>query len=188
MTETETAPCKPRVRPLYDWEIEEARIVFADQLRYESVRVHECAAWPDVLDKFGRRLKGMSLPEEHTHNAITIGNNCFFPVRLPETPAPPGQPTPSMGWLIHELTHAWQFQQMGWAYLFRALMAQLREGKNVYHFGGKEKLKERRKDGWTLRRFNLEQQGAITQEYYDRRRAGEDVSEWIPFINDIHTS
>ena len=112
-----------RVRPLYDWEIAQAHIVFGDALRFEKVRVHECAAWPDAIDRLGRRLKHMPPPDIQDHNAITLGYNSYFPVQFPTTLVPLGQPQDYvMGWLIHELTHAWQYQHTGWTYLLRALV------------------------------------------------------------------
>ena len=37
-----------RVRPLYGWEIEEARRVFSDKLSYDRIRIHEGAGWTDA--------------------------------------------------------------------------------------------------------------------------------------------
>jgi hypothetical protein len=41
---------KKRVRPLYAWEVEQARVVFGDQLRYDQIRIHEGVGWPDAID------------------------------------------------------------------------------------------------------------------------------------------
>jgi len=171
-----------RVRPLYEFEIEEARLVFADRLPYERIRVHEFARWPDALDRLGRWLKRM--PHLETHNAITLGYHCFFPVGLPETFTRPDDPT-GMSWLVHELTHAWQFQQLGWRYLWLALAAQFREGAKAYDFGGPKGLDDRRREKWTLHKFNMEQQGDIAREYYIRHRTGQEVTAWLPYIKDI---
>src|SRR5262245_16698552 len=113
-------------RPLYDWEIVEARLVFGDRLNFARVRVHENANWTDSLDRFGRWLRRMKRPPG-THNAITLGYHCCFPIKFPQTHPPPlAEDAFLMGWLIHELTHVWQFERMGWVYLARALQAQLR--------------------------------------------------------------
>ena len=179
-----TITCPGRVRPLYDWEIAEARTVFGDRLQYERVRVHECATWTDLIDRIGRRLKRLPPPGLDEHNSITLGNTCFFPVQRPEALTPPDDPF-GMGWLIHELTHAWQFQQMGWFYLLRALTAQFRERDKAYDFGDAEGLRAARRDKWTLFDFNPEQQGDIAKTYYIRVRSGQDVSAWLPYIGDI---
>lgn len=178
------ATCKASVRPLYAWEVEQARLVFNNSLQYERVRVHECTTWTNAIDRIGRRLKGM--PPSEYHNAITLGNHCFFPVKLPDSFSPPGEKGhDDLCWLIHELTHAWQFQHMGWSYLFKALDAQIRQKGAAYDFGQAEGLKMRRRDGWDLRKFNLEQQGDIARSYYYRLCRGQDVSDWLPYIEDI---
>ena len=178
-----------RVRPLYDWEVAQAHIVFGGALRFEKVRVHECAAWPDAIDRLGRRLKHMPPPDIQDHNAITLGYNSYFPVQFPATVVPLGQPQDYvMGWLIHELTHAWQYQHTGWTYLLRALSAQIRLGADAYDFGGPDGLLARRQEGWTFHSFNLEQQGDITRSYYEAQRAGQDVSAWLPYIQDIQST
>lgn len=181
-----------RVRPLYAWEIAEARSVFGDQLAYERVRVHEGVSWPDTLDRLGRWLKRTAPPRADEHNAITLGYHCFFPVPMPRIGFPPGDPQDlpnpedsAVSWLIHELTHVWQFQRLGWRVLWRALMAQLREGEAVYDYGGPEGLFGRSAAGWTLHDFNLEQQGAIAASYYLRQRMRQDVRAWLPYIANI---
>ena len=181
---TEEVDCKPSVRPLHSWEIEEARRVFGDNLRYEKVRIHECVSITDVIDQFGQRLKGIK--PHPSHNAITLGNHCFFPIKLLDQHVSPEHPKfYMMGWLIHELTHVWQFQHMGWRYLAEALHAQLKHKDKAYDFGQKEGLKSRRREGWSLHKFNMEQQGDICRTYFDRLCKGKDVSDWLPFINEL---
>lgn len=178
---------KGRTRRLYEWEIQEARRVFGDRVPYARVRIHENARWTDAVDRFGRWLKRMK-PLEHSHNALTLGYHVFFPVMLPETRPRVGDATDYMpGWLIHELTHVWQYERVGWGYLARALKAQFRLGAAAYDIGGIENLLKRRESGWTLHSFNMEQEGAIVQSYYDRMRRGQDVTALIPFIEDIQT-
>jgi hypothetical protein len=107
-------------------------------------------------------------------------------VWLPESLIPLGQPQDyMMGWLIHELTHAWQFQHVSWRYLFEALSAQFRLGTVAYDFGGLAGLIERRQEGWTFYSFNREQQGDITRMFYYAQRAGQDISAWLPYIYDL---
>ena len=176
--------CPGLVRPLHDFEVEEARRVFADRLDHTRVQVHECATWPDTIHRVGRRVRGLPPPPEGEHNAITFGNGCYFPIRMPAALTSPDDPF-GMGWLMHELTHAWQFQRMGWLYLLRALMAQLT--MRPYDFGGEDGLRSARAQNWTITDFSPEQQGEITRTYYIRLRKGQDVSAWQPFIDDIQT-
>lgn len=181
-----TEPCTPLTRRLYAWEIQEARRVFGDSLAYERVRVHECARWPAALDRLGRRLKGMPPPE--LPNAVTLGEHCYFPVRLPETPPEPDTlEFYRLLWLIHELAHVWQFQHYGWRYLPRSLKAQFGLGSAVYDFGGEEGLLQALLDGLCLRDFNPEQQGDICRDYYHRLRLDQRLSAWRPFIGELQS-
>jgi hypothetical protein len=177
------------VRGLYAWEIEEFSPVFGSSLNYEKVRIHEGSTWPDAIDRLGRRLKGMDPPGEDSHNAVTLGNHCYFPVALPKSlPSAGDQQSYKLDWLVHELTHAWQYQQMGWRYLYKALRAQFRDKAQAYDFGGEKGLLKSRSKQIPFKKFNPEQQGNITQAYYVRLRAGNDTSAWDPFIDEIHKS
>jgi hypothetical protein len=175
-----------RVRKLYDWEAKEFSIVFGNSLDTDRVRIHEFASFPDWIDRLGRFLKRMPPPGEHEHNAVTLGNHCFFPVGMPEKLLPVNDP---MGykhdWLVHELTHAWQYQHMGWRYLFNALYAQFREKAKAYDFGGESGLLKSRQKQVSFKKFNPEQQGNIVQTYYVRQRAGKDLSAWQPYIEEL---
>jgi len=177
--------CPASVRGLYAWEIQEARRVFGNQLNYEQARIHECSAWPDWIHHIGLRLQGQK-PRSDTHNAITLGNHIYFPVCLLDHLVGPDDPLfYKLGWLIHELTHIWQYQHLGWPYLFKALNVQLKEGTKAYQFGGEDGLHTRNSQGWKLSDFNLEQQGDIARSYYERLVRGEDTRAWSRYITAI---
>ena len=178
-------PAKNIERSLRDWEIAEARLVFGNKLNYAVVRVHEGASWTDAANQLGMWLKRISPPPTYIPNAITVGNHCYFPVRLPETLALWDQSNYWFGWVIHELTHAWQFQTEGWGYLYRALAAQFSLGAHAYDFGDAAGLMAALAAGKDLSSFNPEQQGAIAQTFYDCQRAKRDVTAWTPFVNEI---
>jgi hypothetical protein len=109
---------KPSVRPLYAWEIHEARRVFGSSLRYERVRIHENVTWPNTINRIGTRLKGM--PYTEVQNAITLSNHCYFPVKLLEAPRTRQPSRALQDWLVDpRMTHAWQYQHLGWSYLRR---------------------------------------------------------------------
>ena len=181
--------CTKKVRGLHEWEIAEFSSVFGDSLDHKRVRVHECTSWTDWLDRLGRWLKRLPPPGKTSHNAVTLGNHCFFPVEMPATLLPVGHPDSyKHDWLVHEITHAWQFQTQGWAYLFRALRAQFREREKAYDFEGEQGLLKSRQKGKIFKQFNPEQQGNIAQTYYDRKRRGRDVSAWESFIEEIKKS
>ena len=178
-------PLRKIERPLRDWEIVEARRVFGNTLNYPVVRVHEGAAWPDTANQLVLRLKRIPPPPTYTPNAITLGNHCYFPVNFPKIQAEWDQYRYSFGWLIHELTHTWQFQYEGWGYLYRALAAQFNLGAQAYDFGDAAGLLAAIAAGKNFSSFNPEQQGAIAQTYYDYQRVNRDVAAWTPFVTEI---
>lgn len=171
-------------RRLYAWEIVESQRVFGHKIYYERVRIHEGVNWLHWIQKLAvilKRTQPGSIP-----NAITLGNHCYFPIRLPSNHLASDHPDHyKISWLMHELTHVWQFQHMGWKYLFIAIFTQIRAGRSAYEFGGEAGLENRLKSGATFRDFNLEQQGDIIRSYYDRICKGSDVRAWDSFINDI---
>lgn len=178
--------CKPMKRNLYNWEITEARRAFGDKLDYAKIEIHECTPIANTIDDIGRKLKGMPVRKLAHNNAIGFGNDCIFPIQLPKKLVPVGDPDDYiMPWMMHELTHVWQFQHMGWTYLAKALGAQIKYGAKVYEYGGAKGLPDHRKHGQTLTDFNLEQQATIVQHYYARLRKGKDVSVYQPYIDDI---
>ena len=160
-----------RVRPLYRWEILEARKVFADRLDYDQVRIHEAMPLPDTIDRISRKLRGMPALAPGRHNAMTVGNHCLFPVFLPEVLPPPDDPADyATGWLIHELTHVWQFQHIGWLYIFQAIWVQLRQKSLVYTLPDPDSLIQKRAEGWTFFTFSVEQQGDLARLFYYAQR------------------
>lgn len=174
----------PITRSLYGWEIQEAYQVFGQGLNYARVRIHECAHWPDRVYQLGARLQRRQVSPD-VHNAVTIGDHCYFPVNLPRILQNPGDPEfYKLTWLIHELTHVWQYQHMGWGYLLKALNVQIQHGAGAYHFGGEDGLRLRGSSA-RLRDFNLEQQGDIARSYYERLRLGEDTGAWKHFIAEM---
>jgi hypothetical protein len=112
LTNTKTGKTKNTMllnsRPLSPYEIDESRKAFGDNLKYEEIRIFEGNRLPNFLDDFGRLIKKMPKRAGHVNNAITLGNWCLFGREI-ET-----SKTNDRSWLIHELTHVWQFQTMGW--------------------------------------------------------------------------
>ena len=166
-------------RELTPHEINEARRVFGSRYEYDEVRVFEGNELPNFLDDIGNVIKKMPKRADRVKNAITLGNWVMFGRDIDTTRAN------DMTWMIHELTHAWQYQTMGWDYLFQALDAQKNLGAAAYDFGGEEGLKTRAKKGAKFTDFNMEQQGDITKDYYRRLIKGEDTSTWDPFIQEV---
>jgi hypothetical protein len=158
----------------------EAQLVFGSSLDFNKVWVHEEAKWPNTISRIGATLARQSPP---AHNAVTLGNHLYFPIRLNTTP--PDWSRKDMAWLIHELTHSWQNQQIGIRYFFGAVKAQISLGRKAYNYGGKKGLLEAIDEGKNLDFFNPEMQGDIARDYYFRVKRGLDTSPWDPYIAEI---
>lgn len=170
----------PDKRELTTTEAQEARRVFSSTIDYSAVAVIEGAAWPDAIARIGSWLSGSAPP---SHNAITLGNRIYFPIKLEtELPSTDLNSLNDMSWLVHELTHVWQYQHGGPVYLLQALWAQIRLGADAYGYGWDEGLRQAALEGKTLLDFNREQQGDIARHYYFRERQGLDTSAWDPFV------
>ncbi len=85
-------------RPLSESEIDLARPIFQDSLDLESIRI-----------KYGGPLTAI-------YPGVTVGNTISFPVGEYDF-----DDRSDRALLLHELTHAWQYQNNGWSYLVRAL-------------------------------------------------------------------
>ena len=178
-------PTLPAVRrSLTAPEVAEASAIFGSSLAYDSIRVVEDASWTNSLARLGALLQGE--PPLQGDNGVGLGNWAFFPRALrSEAHDLQARRFADMAWLIHELTHCWQFQHFGLRYAVEALHAQLALGRRAYDFGGDEGLKEALQKGRRLADFNREQQGDIARGYYLRLRQGVDVSAWEPFVRDF---
>lgn len=177
-------------RPLTPLEIAEAELVFGSGLDYTRAFVFEGATWTDFIDNIGATLQKRKR-DPGSHNAITLGNTSYFPISI-RTSAEvlASGDYGHMTWLIHELTHQWQYQNLGWRYLRLALHVQLTEGRRSYDYarehGSREKaLNEAMKLGRKFANFNLEQQGDITRDYYYNLKQKQDCTPWEPFIDEV---
>ena len=167
-------------RQLTAIEIAEARLVFRDSLDYDKVRLHEGVAWSNWVARIGAWLSRTPPPPQ---NAVTLGNRIYLPVEIRTTLSPTDDAfIRDMGWLIHELTHSWQYQHDGAIYFFQALWVQLKLGPDSYDYGGQQGLELAAQAGKNLSDFNREQQGEIARDYYHGRKKGQDVTAWEPFV------
>ena len=146
-------------RGLTPQEKQEAQLVFGRGLDYGGVKIAESPI--------------MGIAE----NARTPFDTIYFP---------PGTSKLSfsdfMPWLIHELTHVWQYQHgvSVFAKLFWAL-----HGAKAYEYGGELALKAAAAQHKSFRSFNTEQQGDIMRNYYIALKAGADTSAYDPFVNEV---
>jgi hypothetical protein len=149
---------RPVGRPLTAAERAEATIVFGSGLDYSSVVVRE-----------HRILGGMNI-------ARTLPRSVNFP---------PGASTRGgfLPWLMHELTHAWQYQH-GVGLMTMATTAILcRTPLMSYDYGGEAGLT----GGRGLHSFNTEQQGDIARDYYRAMKSGWPTAVFDPYVVEFRT-
>jgi hypothetical protein len=174
-------------RPLTPTEVAEAQSVFQNSLETRRVHVVEGAAWTNWIARFAAWLKRE--PPPRLANAVGLANQVFFPhvLRTSAEDLAAGYFV-DMAWLIHELTHAWQFQHTGLSYIPRALVLHLTKGKELYDYGGADGLRKALKTGVGWEDFNPEQQGDIARHYYIEQKRGRDTSAWDPYIGEMRRS
>lgn len=86
-------------------------------------------------------------------------------------------------WLVHELTHVWQYQhgfskaRMAWSALRRR-----------YDFGGEEGLRRAYAAGRRFADFDTEQQGEILRQYYLRLLSGQPTDAWEPYVAQVRAA
>ena len=87
-----------------------------------------------------------------------------------------------MPWLIHELTHAWQYQHgvSVATKLWHAL-----HGAKAYEYGGEAALVASAAAGKHFTDFNTEQQGDILRDYYRALKAGRSTVAFDPFVAEV---
>ena len=174
-------------RKLSPAEVAEAKLVFGTGMDYTRAHVVEGATWPDWIDAIGARLQ-KRMRHKDEHNAITLGGTSDFPVPLKtDAESIGGGYLRDIGWLMHELTHQWQYQRLGWKYLSSALGVQLREGRRAYDYRREHPTLEAAllaamSAGLRLASFNLEQQGDLARDYYFRLKQRQEIGPWEPFI------
>lgn len=142
-------------RLLTDFEKNEARIVFGSNLNLNRIRVEE-----DPVMSVGGYAR--TTPWTINFPSGSFGRGSFMP------------------WLIHELGHSWQYQHgySLWTTLYHAIEAD-------YDYGGEAGLNAAHSAGHGLSHFTTEEQAQIARDYYVRVKAGQDVTAWLPFINEF---
>ena len=127
---------KFNTRPLSQWELEIAKSVYGDSIRYTLIRIDEAAF-------LGPKQFNLCYVSGNTINSWGYMDNAL---------------------LIHELMHVWQYQHFGLVYIPRALRAY--HSLENYNYGGKQQLQEIKQLGGSILQFNYEQQADILADYY----------------------
>ena len=173
-------------RKLSPHESIEAQLVFGASIAYERVTINEEVAWPNWVGRIGSWLSRTEAP---SNNAVALGNKLYFSKRLlTDNSADPVGSLNEMAWLIHELTHVWQYQRVGLIYFTQVMWAHVRDKSEIYNYGFEPGLQKALTRGGQLENFNREQQGEIARHYYYRLKMGKDVSAWRPFIAEFQSS
>jgi Domain of unknown function (DUF4157) len=149
-------------RPLTAEEATEAKLVFGTGLNYSAIRITEDPVW------------GAG------NTARTIPSVINFPVGASTTSS-------YLPWLIHELTHSWQYQhgRSVAATATRALLCWAH--LSSYQYGGKPALQAAAAAGKGLSAFSTEQQGEIARNYYLDLTYKNGVAEYAPFLAEFRT-
>jgi hypothetical protein len=171
------------VRSLNSIELAEVKAVFGDGLNLDRIRIREETSIGNWVGTLGAWLRRRTPP---TGNAITVGNTSYFPGTLVTFKTDDPMWLTHMGWLIHELTHQWQYQHSGFIYLFQAMFAPT----YVYEQAGQrpsKAVKELSEKGKKFSDFNREQQGDIVRDYYCALKQNEDVSDWEKYLIELRT-
>lgn len=155
--------CFIKTRRLNLFEIEQAKSVFGNTIKWSAVRIRE----DSKLAKIGASYAGKK------QLGFVLFNTINFTRRLDCEHSPK-----DMSWLIHELTHILQFRFIGVQYIIEALRAQHSSG---YIYGGIDALKTVDH----FENFNLEQQAEIVKHYYEYMMAKKEVGVFLPFIDEL---
>jgi hypothetical protein len=135
-------------RKLTQTEIIEAKKVYGNNLNYNKIQVDEKSLFAWMGSKFNKT----------NHLGVVIFNSINFNCKLNCN-----SHNHDMGWMIHELTHILQFNNVGSSYIFYALYAQHTSG---YYVGDVTNKK--------LSDFNFEQQAEIARFYYVNLNKGKE--------------
>lgn len=146
-------------RELTPEEVALARSVFGDTLDTSQIRLSE-----------GGPLGSLGY-------ARTLPNSVTFPEG---TLTNPGKNFDV--WLIHELTHVWQYQR---GHTVQDLLPSAVAGD--YDYGGTVGLDLADQQGKTFDQFNFEEQAEIVADYYAADRDGADTSAYDPYMKQVRS-
>jgi hypothetical protein len=128
--------------------------------------------YQDVLD-----LSRFEIIEDPTMSIGGVGRSLSNALYIPPRTKIP------MPWLIHELMHQWQYQHGYWTptLAWYALKAD-------YDYGGEAGLRAASAAGRSITSFNTEEQGDIMEDFYERTKSGQDVTAWLPFVEEVRNA
>ena len=137
---------KKAARTLTPTEIESAKQVFNTKLDYSKVKVitgKDMTLWGRILTMGGK--------------AVVWGNKIYFPNDSSGNSKYDFSKNPS--WYMHEVTHVYQYQNIGWKYVPKSIWAQLTKGQGAYDY--------QLVPGKSFKDYGIEQQAEIVRDYYN---------------------
>ena len=146
-------------RELTSEERKEAEIVFGNSIKWGQVRFAESAIM--AIGGYAR----------------TPYETAYLPTGYLSKPLSERMPL-----LIHELTHVWQTQH---GYSVAEKLWWALHGAGAYKYGDEAGLRDATAKGKRFTDFNTEQQGDICMDFYVKKKAGQDVSVYLPFIAQV---
>lgn len=167
---------KPNTRSLTSDQIELAKSVFGNSIKYRLVKLDEAARTVD----WAKQIKGFKAPRPFT-TFHTINLWGELKDKVP----------------IHELTHVWQYEHGGAKYIPEALA--VNEKDSGYDYKGVSNLRKLQAAGKGMSSFNPEQQAKIVEEYFliktgrasETKFCGGATSEDLPsyayFVKEVST-
>ncbi len=158
-----------RSTPLSGEEIGKVAEVFGpDGLRFGDVRITEGGLLENIIFRFNGNL---AFATWHT-------------VHLPLTGKHTRETWPLV---MHELTHVYQYENVGSRYLGEAIYMLIKTKRDCYNYGRKEGLQEAINVGKLYRSYNREQQAMIVQDFVAYCEAGREAETAVyqPFLSQL---
>lgn len=158
-----------RSTPLTGEEIGKVAEVFGPHgLRLGDVRITEGGLLENVIFRFNGNL---AFATWHT-------------VHLPLTGKHTRETWPLV---MHELTHVYQYENVGSRYLGEAIYMLIKTKRDCYNYGRKEGLQEAINVGKQYRSYNREQQAMIVQDFVAYCEAGREAETAVyqPFLEQL---
>ncbi|CAG5077106.1 hypothetical protein CRYO30217_00292 [Parvicella tangerina] len=152
-----------KTRELTSYEKREIRKVFGDCYCWDRVHVRENSQ----MAKVGARVA------KKKHLGFVLFRTINFSRRLDHSHS-----STDISWLIHEVVHVLQYEELGAQYIIEALRAQRNGG---YGYGKEQGLEKAN----CLASFNLEQQAEIARDYYQLLEQKKDVSMYEKYVEEI---
>ena len=158
-----------RSTPLTGEEIGKVAQVFGSNgLRFGDIRVTQGGLLENIIFRFNGNL---AFATWHT-------------VHLPLTGRHTRETWPLV---MHELTHVYQYENVGTRYLGEAIYMLIKTKRDCYNYGKREGLQEATKIGKLYRSYNREQQAMIVQDFvaYCEADREEETAVYHPFLNQL---